>query len=443
MKIHFIAIGGAVMHNMAISLSKENIVTGSDDQIRDPSKSRLKKHNLLPKKIGWCKKNITNDLDCVILGMHAKKNNPELIEAKKLKVPIYSFPEYIAMYSRDKIKVVISGSHGKTTITSMIIYVLNSLKISFDYMVGAQLNGFENMFRLTKKNKVIILEGDEYLCSAIDLTPKFHKYMADIGVVSGISWDHINVFKTFESYTQQFEIFMKNVSSSLIYYEGDKNINKIIKKINPEINKIAYNTPKYKIIGNKTFFKNKELKIFGEHNLQNLKAAIEVCKLLKVSEKTFLEKISSFSGAKLRMEVIKETSENIIFRDFAHSPSKLKASVNAVKMQYKKRKLIACIELHTFSSLEKSFLSEYKGCMRNADYSIVYFNPGNIKIKQNSKIKKTDIIIAFKHKKLKVFSKLNDLINYLNEKNTLKTNILMMSSGNFDGLDFERIKIKS
>tara|TARA_A100001388_G_scaffold277159_1_gene267128 strand:- start:27 stop:1370 length:1344 start_codon:yes stop_codon:yes gene_type:complete len=439
MNIHFIAIGGAVMHNMAICLSKSNNVSGSDDQIYEPSKSRLQKNNLLPEKLGWDKARITNKIDCVILGMHAKSDNPELLEARKKNIPIYSFPEYITKHSTDKFKIVIAGSHGKTSITSMIMHVLKSMKIDFDYMVGANIKGFDNMFKLTKKNKIIILEGDEYLSSSIDPTPKFHKYEPDIAVISGISWDHINVFKTFESYIQQFKLFIEMVKHTLIYFEDDHNLKNLVLESKSNAKFITYGTPNHKILNNKTIFRGKELKIFGCHNMQNLKAAMEVCKILKIDEKSFLKNISNFEGAERRLEIVKKINSSILFRDFAHSPSKLKATINAVKKQFKKRRLIACMELNTFSSLNKVFLSEYKNCMDEADIAIIYYNPKNIQAKKLEKISDFDIIKAFSNKNINIFNNSAELEKFIRTHEFTNTNLLMMSSGNFDNIKIENL----
>ena len=438
MNIHFIAIGGAVMHNMAICLSKSNNVSGSDDQIYEPSKSRLKKYNLLPEKLGWDKSKITEKIDCVILGMHAKEDNPELMQARKLKITIYSFPEYIAKHSVDKFKIVIAGSHGKTSITSMIMHVLKSMKIEFDYMVGAKIEGFENMFQLTKKNKIIILEGDEYLSSTIDPTPKFHKYEPNVAVLTGISWDHINVFKTFDIYVEQFKLFIEMVKEKLIYFEDDNTLKNLVLKSKSKAKFIAYNTPAYEIINNRTIINGTELKVFGNHNMQNIKAAMEVCKILKIDKKSFLQSISTFNGAERRLETVKKTNTSTLFRDFAHSPSKLQATINAVKNQFNRR-LIACMELNTFSSLNKSYLSEYKECMDEADIAIIYYNPKNIKSKNLEKISKQDIFEAFSKKDLNIFDDSKKLEKFIKSFHFKNTNLLMMSSGNFDNINIENL----
>ena len=439
MNIHFIAIGGAVMHNMAICLSKSNNVSGSDDQIYEPSKSRLEMNNLYPKKLGWDKSRITNKIDCVILGMHAKSDNPELLEAREKKIPTYSFPEYISKHSIDKFKIVIAGSHGKTTIASMIMHVLKSMKIDFDYMVGAKIKGFENMFKLTKKNKIIILEGDEYLSSTIDPTPKFHKYDPNVAVVTGISWDHINVFKTFDSYVQQFKYFIKMVKDTLIYFKDDNVLKNLVLESKSQANFISYKTPNYQILNNKTILKGKELKIFGNHNMQNIKAAMEVCKILKIDEKSFLKNISNFEGAERRLEIVKKINSSILFRDFAHSPSKLKATINAVKNQFKNRRLIACMELNTFSSLNKVFLSEYKNCMDEADIAIIYYNSKNIQAKKLEKISDFDIIEGFSNKNINIFNNSSELEKFIRTNEFKNTNLLMMSSGNFDNIKIENL----
>jgi UDP-N-acetylmuramate: L-alanyl-gamma-D-glutamyl-meso-diaminopimelate ligase len=367
MNIHLIAIGGSAMHNLALALKlKGYVITGSDDQIFEPSKSRLAKQNLLPKKIGWNPNLISKEINAVIVGMHAKKDNPELLKAKTLNLNIFSYPEYIYEQSKKKKRVVIGGSHGKTSITAMILHVLQNLKIDCDYMVGAQLKGFDIMVKLTNDAPIIILEGDEYLSSPIDRRPKFHLYQPHIGVLSGIAWDHINVFPTFENYIDQFRIFKNMITESLIYCEEDKELRDLAKE-KGDCKMISYSTPEYKIEDGISIINNTPLKIFGDHNLQNLNAAMLVCKELGVKEDDFYKHIKSFSGASNRLELITQTKNSAIYKDFAHSPSKLRATINAVKSQFQNRQLIACMELHTFSSLNAKFLQQYKGCMDESD----------------------------------------------------------------------------
>lgn len=445
MKVHFIAIGGSAMHNLAISLQKKGYqISGSDDEIFEPSKSRLSKYGILPSKIGWDENNITNDLDAVILGMHAREDNPELIKAREIGLKIYSYPEYLFEQTKDKIRVVIGGSHGKTTITSMIMHVLQYHNMKFDYMVGAQLDGFETMVSLSKEAKVAIFEGDEYLSSPIDRRPKFHLYQPNIAVLSGIAWDHINVFPSFENYVEQFEIFIDKIeeNGSLFYCDLDDNLKMLAQKTNNKIKKSAYGIHSYFIEDDVTYLKTNEgdysLKIFGKHNLQNINAAKLVCNEIGVSDKDFYSAISEFKGASKRLEVLAEKNNTIVFRDFAHSPSKLKATVDAVKEQYLNRQLFAIMELHTFSSLNKSFLKEYKGTLNNADIAVVYFNPQVIEHKKLEQISKEQVKEAFEKINLHVFTDREKLIEFVREVNLHDMNVLLMSSGNFSGIEMEQ-----
>ena len=439
MKIHLIAIGGSAMHNLALALHfKGYEVSGSDDQIFEPSKSRLARHGLLPNKIGWHEDKITKDIDAIILGMHAKADNPELIKAKDLKLNIYSYPEYIYEQSKNKKRIVIGGSHGKTSITAMILHVLENMKIDCDYMVGAKLEGFDVMVKLTESAPIIILEGDEYLSSPIDRRPKFHLYKPNIGVISGIAWDHINVFPTFENYVDQFRIFKNLITDCIIYFEDDQELNKLIGE-GENCKTIAYSTPDHIIQNGTTYIEQVPLKIFGDHNLQNLNAAKLVCNELGISSKDFLEQIKTFTGASNRLEKIKDNHNSAIFKDFAHSPSKLKATINAVKKQFKERKLIACMELHTFSSLNKDFLKQYSNSMNEADQAIVFFSLEAIKHKGLEPIKEDEIKSAFNNKELIVISDDVILKNHLKNINLHNTNLLLMSSGNFNKMNLDEI----
>ena len=438
MKIHLIAIGGSAMHNMAIALSLKGFeVSGSDDAIFDPSKSRLEKYNLLPKKMGWNPQNIDDSIDAIILGMHAREDNPELLRAKELNIPIYSYPEYIYNQSQNKKRIVIGGSHGKTSITAMILHVLNLLAMDCDYMVGAQLNGFEAMFRLSEDAPIIILEGDEYLSSPIDRRPKFHWYKPDIAVLSGIAWDHINVFPTFENYIDQFRTFKNDVKETLIYCEDDMELCKLAKEgTNCQLK--SYSTPDFTIENGQTFVSDHGIKysleIFGDHNLQNCNAARMVCNELGISNEDFYTSISSFKGAANRLELVKIGAQSVIYKDFAHSPSKLKATTKAMKQQFRSRKLVACMELHTFSSLNKEFLEQYKGAMDSADVAIVYFSEKAIAHKKLEPISKQQVLDAFGVKQLVVINNSELLFDYLSSLNWTNKNLLMMSSGTFDGL---------
>ena len=375
MKIHLIAIGGSAMHNMALALHHKGFqITGSDDAIFSPSKERLEKHNLLPDKMGWFPSKINSDINAVILGMHAKKDNPELKRAKELKIPIFSYPEYIYEQSKRKKRIVIGGSHGKTSITAMILHVLKNLNIDCDFMVGAQLEGFDTMVRLTNNAKIIILEGDEYLSSPIDKRPKFHLYKPHIAVLSGIAWDHINVFPNLDIYIDQFRIFKNMVKDTLIYCSEDKELNQLTKE-KTKCKLISYATPIHTIENGITSINNTKLLIFGSHNLKNLNAARLVCNEIGISNSVFYQQIANFKGASNRLELVKSKEKSAIYKDFAHSPSKLKATLSAMQKQFANRKLVACMELHTFSSLNKEFLNQYRGSMNESDTAIVYYNP--------------------------------------------------------------------
>lgn len=448
MRVHFIAIGGAAMHNLALALHhKGYVVTGSDDEIKEPSLSRLRNAGLLPEKEGWFPEKLNNRPDAVILGMHARIDNPELLAAKDLGLKVYSFPEYFYEQSKEKLRVVIGGSHGKTSITSMILHVLRENNKDFDYMVGSTVAGFDTMVRLTETAPVIILEGDEYLSSPIDRRPKFHLYQAHIGLLSGIAWDHINVFPTFENYVEQFAIFANGIpkEGSLIWFNEDKELQKIASDLSAGVNQTAYGVPEYRIENGKSVViadgKEYELQIFGKHNLCNLEGAREVCKLLGVSTENFYRSASTFSGAGRRLELVKESNDRAIYRDFAHSPSKLKATVAAVKEQFPERKLVACMELHTFSSLSENFLEQYAGSMNDADVPVVYFNPKTIAHKKLAAISTEQVVRAFQNKNLVVFTNQEALRNYI-ENNFLSNSVLlMMSSGTFDGLDLNKFQI--
>lgn len=445
MKVHFIAIGGSAMHNLAISLCKKGYkVSGSDDEIFEPSKSRLEKYGILPKSIGWNATNITSDIDAIILGMHARENNPELIKAKELNLKIYSYPEYLYEQTKNKTRVVIGGSHGKTTITSMIMHVLRFHNKKFDYMVGAQIDGFETMVSLTEEAPVAIFEGDEYLSSPIDPRPKFHLYKPHIGLITGIAWDHINVFPTFENYKEQFKIFAEKIeeNGTLYYFKHDSNLEDIARENKNNIEKISYDIHSYTKEFNQTFLididKKIPLQIFGDHNLQNISGAKLICNKLGISDNDFYSAISEFKGAAKRLEILAENSYSKIFRDFAHSPSKLKATVNAVKDQFSDRKLFAVMELHTFSSLNADFLNEYKDSMNNADIAVVYFNPEVIKHKGLKEISVNQVKSAFNNKNLIVLTSQNELIEFICNINLENKNLLLMSSGNFSGIDLKK-----
>jgi len=444
MNVHFIAIGGSAMHNLAISLCKRGyLVTGSDDEIFEPSRSRLTKYNILPKEIGWNPDNITKDLDAVILGMHARNDNPELKKARELNLKIYSYPEYLYEQTKDKIRVVVGGSHGKTTITSMIMHVLQFHHKKFDYMVGAQIEGFETMVSLTYDAPVAVFEGDEYLSSPIDPRPKFHLYKPHIAVISGIAWDHINVFPTFDEYKKQFSRFIHLIEpkGALFYYQKDDALNEIVNDCSNTIQKTPYNIHPYDIKNGQTYLisanKKIPIKIFGEHNLQNIHAAKLVCNQLSISDDKFYEAISHFKGASKRLELIAQNKSTSIFKDFAHSPSKLEATINAVKNQFPEKKLIAIMELHTFSSLSSGFLKEYNRTMNKADIPVVFYNPEVIRHKKLEPIAKQEVVKSFANNELRVFTKQEQMVNYIQSLDITNSCLLFMSSGNFSGLNID------
>ncbi len=449
MNVHLIAIGGSAMHNMAIAMHKKGFhVTGSDDEIFEPSKSRLAKLNLLPAKEGWDVANIHSGLDAVILGMHARIDNPELLKAQELGLKIYSYPEYIYEQTKDKVRVVVGGSHGKTTITAMILHVLNYHNLDCDYLVGAQLEGFDTMVKLTKEAKIAIIEGDEYLSSPIDRRPKFHLYKPNIAILSGIAWDHINVFPTFDFYVDQFMIFVNQIEQggSLVYCELDSEVKKVCEAARSDIKKLPYSIPKNRIENGTTFIlhpelclNETELNIFGDHNLMNLNGAKFVCNQLNINDDQFYIAIQSFKGAAKRLELVKRNANTAFYKDFAHSPSKLKATTQAVKKQFPNRKLIACMELHTFSSLTVEFLNEYKGSMDLADEAIVYFNQHTIQHKKLKPITEEQVKAAFGGNNIRVITNKELLQNELLKMNFENKNLLMMSSGNFDGIDFKEL----
>lgn len=443
MKVHLIATGGAVMHNLAIALHLlGHDVTGSDDEIYNPARDRLEKYGLLPTEMGWKADRITANLDCVILGMHARINNPELKKAQELGVQIYSFPEFIYEQSKDKKRIVVAGSHGKTTTTSMIMHVLKACKQQFDYLVGAQLAGFETMVQITDA-PVIVLEGDEYLSSPIDRRPKIMHYRPHVAIITGIAWDHINVFPTFEGYVGEFQKFVDTIqpAGDLYYYGKDEELPSIAKNTTVLIQTTAYHGFDFEIIEGQTILiKNNgekvPLQIFGKHNLENLQAAYYACLAAGVSEDQFFSAIQSFKGAAKRLQLIKKTANNIAYRDFAHAPSKVKATVDALKKQYPKRKLVACVELHTFSSLNKAFLPQYKGAVAAADVAYIFFSEHTLKMKKLPPITKEDIQANFAHKRLKVFNHRGELHRALKNHKWDNKNLLMMSSGTFAGTDF-------
>ena len=442
MKIHFISIGGSVMHQLAIALQRKGYeVSGSDDEIFEPARTNLKAAGLFPDPIGWNVENIHPKLDAVILGMHAKADNPELLKAQQYGLKIYSFPEYIYQQSLDKIRVVIGGSHGKTTTTSMVMHVLKEREKEFDYLVGARLEGFDQSVQITDA-PVIICEGDEYPASIIEKRPKFHFLYPDIAVLTGIAWDHINVFPTFENYVDQFRIFIGKIKKDgiLIFNESDKVLADLIESTRRnDIRYQPYIIPEHFIKDGQTYLqlgaKEFSLKVFGDHNLLNLNAAYFVCKQLGVTEEDFGNAISSFSGASRRLELMASNNCTSIYRDFAHAPSKVKATIEAVKHQFSDRNLIAILELHTYSSLNENFMNEFSGSMDQADSAVVFFSKHALELKRMPPLSKQKIMDGFNKKNLQVFTEKEELQHWLDQQDFFRTNLLLMSSGNYDGLD--------
>jgi UDP-N-acetylmuramate: L-alanyl-gamma-D-glutamyl-meso-diaminopimelate ligase len=447
MRTHFIAIGGAAMHNLALALHNKGYqVTGSDDAIFEPSKSRLEKKGLLPVEFGWFPEKITADIEAIILGMHAKADNPELLKAQELGLKIYSYPEFLYEQSKNKTRVVIGGSHGKTTITSMILHVMHYHNIEVDYMVGAQLEGFDTMVHLTHENDFIVLEGDEYLSSPIDRRPKFHLYQPNIALLSGIAWDHINVFPTFENYVEQFEIFVNQITKGgiLVYNEEDETVKKVAEETTNIIRRLPYKTPSYSVEDGTTLLDTPEgpmpIEVFGAHNLNNLAGAKWICQNMGVDEADFYEAIASFKGASKRLEKIAESKGKVAYKDFAHSPSKVSATTKAVKAQYPNRKLVACLELHTYSSLNAEFLKEYEGALDAADVAVVFYSPDAVKIKQLEEVSYDQIAQSFQRDDLIIYTNPAEFKDFLFNYDLNNSALLLMSSGNYGGLNFDEVK---
>lgn len=447
-KIHFIAIGGSVMHNLAIALKQAGYaITGSDDEIFDPSRATLIKHGLLPEKEGWHPEKIDTSFDAIILGMHAKLDNPELVKAQQLGLPIFSFPEFIYEHSKNKQRIVIAGSHGKTTITAMIIHVLHYLKHKFDYVIGARVNGIENTVKLSDA-PIIVIEGDEYLSSALDPTPKFVRYQHHVGLVSGIAWDHANVFPTEEEYVRQFDLFADQTPKGgiLVYCEQDSMALIISRKERADVLAIPYRAHATSTENKKFMLTNgKEkypVKVFGSHNFQNISGAKEILKKIGVTDEQFFEAISSFEGAAGRLQKISERDDFTMYKDFAHAPSKVKATVKAVKEMYPSRDLVACLELHSLSSLSKNFIPQYKDSMKVAQVQIVYVNAEKMKSKKMEALTEDDIKKAFASPSLFFFNEIKSLEDFLLQQTWKNKNLLMMSSGNFGGLDINGLAQK-
>lgn len=442
MKVHFISIGGSVMHQLAIALKRKGYqVTGTDDEIFEPAKSNLEKEGILPSAIGWNTDAITPDLDAVILGMHAKADNPELLKATSLGLKIYSFPEYIYQESIQKTRMIVGGSHGKTTTTSMIMHVLRNHRMAFDYLVGARLEGFDQSVKVTDA-PVIVCEGDEYPASVLEKRPKFHFLFPHIAIITGIAWDHINVFPTFDIYLEQFRIFIGKIEKGgiLIYNENDETLKQLVQEQKREdIRYQPYSVPQHKIeagITNVTIENaSGALKVFGDHNLLNLQAAWYACKELGVEPQEFVAAVADFTGAAKRLEVLATGSNTNVYRDFAHAPSKVKATIDAVKQQYPNRALYAVLELHTFSSLNEAFMSQYNGAMDKADAAVVFYSKHALELKRMPDLPENKVIEGFGKKGLLVMHDKNKLQEWLQQQSYNNANLLLMSSGNYDGLD--------
>jgi len=447
MNVHFIAIGGVAMHNLALALYNKGMkVTGSDDVVFEPSKSRLSTSGLLPASFGWYPEKITKEIDAVVLGMHAKKDNPELLKSQDLGLKIYSYPEFLYEQSKHKTRVVIGGSHGKTTITAMILHVLNYHDIEVDYMVGAQLDGFDVMVKLTDEADFIVLEGDEYLSSPIDRRPKFHLYQPNIALLSGIAWDHINVFPTFENYLEQFQVFVDSITvgGSISYNTEDKNVKNIVEQSENPIRKFPYHTPEYTIDSGVTYLDTEEgplpLEVFGAHNLNNLAGSKWICQQMGVDEADFFEAISSFTGASKRLEKLASNTNCVVYKDFAHSPSKVKATTEAIKAQYPDRTLVACLELHTYSSLNAEFLKQYNGTLDAADQAVVFYSPHSVEIKKLEMVSKDQIELAFNRNNLLIYNNPEDFKQYITSLEYADKAVVLMSSGSYGGLNLDTIK---
>ena len=447
MNVHFIAIGGSAMHNLAIALHQKGYhVTGSDDEIFDPARGRLERYGLLPESYGWHPERITPNLDAIVLGMHARADNPELLRAQELGIKIFSYPEYLYEQSKTKTRVVIGGSHGKTTTTAMILHVLQHCGIESDYMVGAQLEGFEVMVRLSETAKVMVIEGDEYLTSPIDRRPKFHLYKPHVAIVTGIEWDHINVFPTFEIYKDQFAQFINLIEPGgrLIYCNDDPEVRDVAQKnTRTDIAKQPYDVPPHEVERGITYLNTAHgrvpLRVFGNHNLLNLTAARYACNSLGVTDEQFDEAIQSFGGASKRLELVKATTDCAVYKDFAHAPSKLRATIAAMKGQYPDRQLVACMELHTFSSLTAEFLKQYAGTMDRADVPFVYYSQHALQLKKLPDLDPEQVKASFANERVRVFTGSKQMVEELRKMHWQDANLLMMSSGNFDGIDFKQL----
>ncbi len=446
MKLHFIAIGGAAMHSLAIAMQQRgNRVSGSDDEIFDPAKAQLEKAGLLPSGYGWFPDRINADLDAVILGMHAHSDNPELKKALEMNIKVYSYPEFLYHETMDKTRVVIAGSHGKTTITSMVMHALRYNGHQFDHMVGSRLEGFDNMVSLSPDTRIAVFEGDEYLSSCLDPRPKFHLYQPQIALISGIAWDHINVFPTWEGYVDQFRIFISNMpeGSNLVYCSEDAELKALAEKVNPRISKEPYTTPDYYLDRETSYIRRGDrsypLMVFGRHNMQNMEGARRICSRLGLTDDQFFGAMTNFGGAGKRLQLLGRNERTAIYLDFAHSPSKVEATVKAVREQFSDRRMIACLELHTYSSLDRKFLDFYRHTMDGADDCAVFYNPETILHKRLRMISKEEVFEALDKKNLQVFTDKNELESWIYATAGDNMVLLLMSSGTFSGINFKEL----
>ena len=444
MRIHFIAIGGSVMHNLAISLAKlGHQVTGSDDQIVEPSKSRLREASLLPEQIGWNADKITADIDAVILGKHALADNVELMKAQELKVKIYSFPEFVYEHSIDKIRVVIAGTYGKTTIISMIMHVLKYLKRDFDYLVGAKLEGFDSLIKLTSTAPIMLIEGDEFYASSIDLHSKFHYYHPNIALISNIQWDNFKMLMTEEEYLGQFETFIDTIvpKGTLIYNKEDSNVVKIVGETKDcKINRHGYRLPNYTINKGVTYLQISDedipLQIIGKQNLSNIAGAYTVCEWLGIKRDEFYEAIRNFKSSIRYLEFVASAEGSVVYQDFAHTPTKLKSSIHAIKEQFSSFKLLTIIELNPYDVIEGDKLEQYDSSMMESDTSIVFINKSSIKEKNVVLDNIVDRIVrVFNHPNLLVITDPVDLYGFLEVFDSKGYNMLFMSSSNYSGIN--------
>ena len=440
---HFIAIGGAVMHQLASHLKNQgNTITGSDDAIYEPAKSNLEKLGLMPEQTGWFPAKITADIDAIILGMHAKSDNPELVKAQKLGLKIYSFPEFVFEQCKHKTRIAVAGSHGKTSITSMIMHMLRVNNKEFDYLVGAKLDGFDFMVKTSETAPLMVIEADEYLTSPLDLRSKFLHYHPHIAIISGIAWDHINVFPTFDEYLETFRKFILSIQANgyLIYNAEDEELVRMVNELKPTINLIPYKPFAFKSVDDESILlydeKEFSINVFGSHNFANLKSAFEVGKIIGLSETQILESFQSFQGAAKRLEKIHDdkAKQLTIFRDFAHAPSKVRATVKAVRERYANRKIIAVFELHTYSSLQENFIEHYAHSLDAADVRILFLDEEALKIKNKQDLDETWLKEQFADESILVFKDAAQLKEKINLETTDNCVILLMSSGNFAGM---------